>query len=59
MAQTPEQARQIAERAEQFHTAIHQAGTPDQIREVCQAAAADYNARTQGEIQQAGLGVSQ
>ncbi|GGV45809.1 hypothetical protein GCM10010495_74300 [Kitasatospora herbaricolor] len=45
MAQTDEQARQIAERAQQFHAAIHQASTPDQIREVCQAAAADYAAR--------------
>lgn len=43
--QTAEQARQIAERAEAFHTAIHTARTPDQIREVCVAASADYNAR--------------
>ncbi|MFE3875449.1 hypothetical protein ACFXPX_13735 [Kitasatospora sp. NPDC059146] len=45
--QTPEQVRQIAERAERFHTAIHQARTPDQIREICQATAADDRARTQ------------
>ncbi|MGW7582759.1 hypothetical protein ACWGKU_29440 [Kitasatospora sp. NPDC054768] len=43
--QTAEQARAVAERAGAFHTAIHQARTPDQIREVCVTASADYNAR--------------
>ncbi|MFJ7280296.1 hypothetical protein [Kitasatospora sp. NPDC098663] len=45
MAQTDEQARVVAQRAEALHTAIHAARTPDQIREVCQAAAADYTAQ--------------
>ncbi|MFE6869614.1 hypothetical protein ACFVFS_24055 [Kitasatospora sp. NPDC057692] len=48
MAQTSEQARQVAERAQQFHAAIHQARTPDQIREVCQDAAAADRARKAG-----------
>ncbi|MFJ4192120.1 hypothetical protein [Kitasatospora sp. NPDC089509] len=55
--QTAEQARAVAERAEQFHTAIHRASTPDQIREICVEASADYNARNGG--QPTGLGVSQ
>ncbi|WP_158516548.1 hypothetical protein [Kitasatospora sp. MBT66] len=57
MAQTDEQARQIADRAQQFHSAIHQARTPDQISEVCQAAAAAGTARQQG--QSAGQAVGQ
>ncbi|MFG3229695.1 hypothetical protein ACGF07_33615 [Kitasatospora sp. NPDC048194] len=54
--QSPEQARAVAERAEAFHAAIHAARTPDQIREVCVAASADYKARNG---QPAGQEVSQ
>ncbi|MFJ1708713.1 hypothetical protein [Kitasatospora sp. NPDC088346] len=43
--QTPEQAREIALRAQALHQAIHAAQTPEQIRTVCQSAAADYTAR--------------
>ncbi|MQS17873.1 hypothetical protein F7Q99_38230 [Streptomyces kaniharaensis] len=54
--QTAEQAKAVAERAGAFHAAIHSARTPDQIREVCVAAAADFTAR---HGQPAGPGVSQ
>jgi hypothetical protein len=49
MAQTEQQAQQVAQRYEAFHGAIHQASSVEQIREVCQAAAADYTARNQGQ----------
>lgn len=42
--QTPEQTREIANRAQALHQAIH-TQTPEQIRGTCQAAAAAWNAR--------------